>query len=279
MFKKATTIVLALCCLMMCLSACSSKPQPQKTEQPDFAQQELPPDTVCQYISDNGKRTLRFTNNIKTLCATHELTGSPRSRPPRYTSIPEMLETFAAGDIPIEELLHIYIDGGKQDEVDFSHLYEPVLPEDLTVASFVLDRNTCEYVLDNTNGRIWKIDKSRYDTYSQIMQETFYGFDLEITSVKLIAERNAEETLYRAVGMTNTKTEFKKLVYDIPVDDGVLHICELYDFSSYSHTVPSRILFYGERNGIHFTGRLENLQERPTVEYLSSVSMIEYVEK
>ena len=92
---------------------------------------------------------------------------------------------------------------------------------------------------------------------------------------KLYRKGFSAYALFRPYG--NPINPIKVLVYQITTDDSVFHVKETYRLNE-SKTVPQNITVYGTCKNQYFDIYIQYLTERPSVAWLSSFGLREYVE-
>lgn len=177
---------------------------------------------------------------------------------------------------------------------DMNELYEPTLPDDLTTClDITLNGSSYSFYLyhpsvDPTSAEA--LDTT-YGMFSVVSQEIFdrnYANELSFLEYTVGSQTKVEDrdaTVYKYYSRSGA---FQLITYDLSVGDKVLHICEKYTVDWYdssflpdrpiSYSIPYSIQIYGCENGQYFEVLLHNTSERPSVEWLSSFGLTEYVD-
>ncbi len=216
----------------------------------------------------------------------------------RFKSLSDMKDTFVNQKLTAQQIKRIKQYFPKDENgiliCDLSQLYQPALPSNLrtyydieligesytfTVADTSVDPSAEEAVGTITGSFLC----TNQETYELHYAEEFSGDFDNLTSPKSVADRNA--TVYE---YTTTRGTFRVIQYEVTDGEKTLQVSEHYSLVytedafgtdlPISETVPNRINIFGTQDGKYFEVTLAFLAERPTMEWLSSFGLSEYVD-
>lgn len=193
-----------------------------------------------------------------------------------------MISDIKTGNFTAEELGKISKfakdENGRVFICNLSNMYTASCPSDMEMTSVTWYGGDayCFYLSADGDGPTGSVDfksQKRYEEdinfYCNLEEET----PLEVTAVGSEPERNA--TSYEMIDKLDRAIKF--VIYKTGEGDAALNIVEHYCLEENS-SIPSYIIILGQENGKCFEVIVKNLQERPSVEWLSQFGIREYVE-
>ena len=285
--------VLALI-LVICLTGCTSEAMQAKTEQTDPAEvttQKQP--SQYSIIEENGSYYLNFSDGNE---PPEEY--SSQSATVDFDSLAEMQDAFLNNKLEeyqINQIKDIFPKDsqGRIQIWDMNNLQQPTLPFDLVLGSVGLtgqryvffvnsihaDSVSSESPIQSAGSYFQCLMKESYDEYFKRKYEDFFEKKtVHLTSTTAGPDRNS--TVYDYY--TNA-AELRQIRYVLTVGSKTLYVDESYilsiidDLLPVSDTVPSSIEIFGCDNGRYFHVYLSGFSERPSVEWLSSFGLTDFV--
>ena len=191
---------------------------------------------------------------------------------PEFSSVKEMKEALSKGDLSDREIEALMLYSSSKSNIveicDVSKFYEACLPENTSI-SYVIFGGTW-YQFELSNGNIACVVK---EDYLRELERYHTGGGLsdnnEIISVENVADRNAEVTKY--VYMDKTVTIVR---YENELAKGSQNVMELYN----DKDGLVLINLAGECDGAYYVASILDISERPSLEWLASFGLREYVE-
>lgn len=190
---------------------------------------------------------------------------------PEFSSVREMKQKLSMGDLTEEEIeaLMVYApDNANTIEVcDINSLYEAIYPNDITMKYIIYYGQTYSFALDG--GYISCLTQEAYHSkFDRDYNGTNLSDNIVITSERTVDDRNAEELVYNYYG-----TEIRRVRYSNETSHGTQYILEIY-----REGVINGVYIFGTSNGAYYGVYMHDLEERPSIEWLSSFGLREYVE-
>lgn len=200
----------------------------------------------------------------------------------KFASLSELREKVATNSLSDSQKAHIRRvfprdDTGAIKICNLGKLYSPILPErfEITGVYWYGEIYTFDFENEQEFGYVTYCTEETYLQEYEYEYEDFFNRDnISLSRRKQIEDRNAEEFYYETLAGS-----FKQVRYTLTTENKTLIIDETYrlftihsDLST-SDTVPSRIGIYGIDNGVYFIVSLNDLIERPSVEWLLSIGM------
>lgn len=280
--RKNIKFLPILVCLLLALSSCAVSPtnsNPVKITSPSVTEPQVTADTATpteqsietkQYrlFWENGKSYMEFstaapaTGNGFLVALEH----------PRFSSVYEMKQGILSGDFSDAELcaLRAYTPSNINtvEICNIHSLYEATLPAGIEIEHIELYGK--EYTFEFDGGNISYITQ---ETFEYEVERTYNGSALSdsisITSIEAIADRNAEVMRYNYGG-----SEIERVRYTNETSNGMQYILEVY-----KDGVVSRLCILGTLGNAYYkVNYVENLTQRPSIEWLSAFGLREYVE-
>lgn len=287
--RKATNLLITVCCLLLALVACavtpaketeksvSNMPNQTTTQTTTQATEPVVEATKPQDTITTEKYTL-FWEDGKSYMEYHPGEGNEASdgnalaiaHYPTFSSIREMREKLITGDLAEEEITELMRNAPKDSDVveicNINKLYEATYPKDMTLKRIKLFGTGYSFELDN--GYIICTSKDGYlSEFDRIYNGKGFG-GITILSVEKVADRNAEVTRYDNVG-----TECSWVRYTNETDYGTQYVMEIY-----MEDTLMLVYIFGTSNGGYYHADFSGLEERPSLEWISSFGLREYVE-
>ena len=188
----------------------------------------------------------------------------------KFESIEEMRNDIQTGSFSEAEwnMLYHMADSSRQVHIcNISELYEPIYPNSLNSYTVNLIGPKYYYTFfppENFCRVYFYIQSEEY--YNEKIDPACYE---EISAV-ITSESDRDATVYRW-------QKYQVITYSISTAEKTLFVKESYDFDK-SSTVPFVITIEGVEAGQYFEVAISSLQERPSVAWLSSFGLREYVE-
>lgn len=211
----------------------------------------------------------------------------------KFQSLEEMKEVFLNNQLSKTQIETMKIGFPKNDNgimiANMNELYEPTIPIELTLGDICLNGlsysfsfEPCDASTDPMSGFVSILPQSIYDRNYLTVLANLYKEHINSLTQENITDRNA--TVYEY----STQNSEKKLInYDIMIGNKTLHISEHYTVSWHadysipgqliSDSIPSHIQIFGCENGQYFEVGIYGISERPSVEWLSSFGITEYI--
>lgn len=273
---KSRIVVFAL--LAALLTGCSVSVQPAK-QTPTAPPDDLPYEIIC----DNGEYYLMLEGGI---IKGEEVEGSFCEVAPniRFGSIEEMVQDIKTGNFTDDELRDLAKfrkdEDGRTVLCDLSKLYDAYAPEKLDRKIIKWSGETYIFLFDESEG-----DSSCYmqfgcsnATKEKRIEELIACSrvpNFTLLSTEQVDERNA--TVITCTSGNLEIKEHKSVYYTIEDGNKEIFVREWYRHST--DAVPVSVRIYGTEMGVNFSVELiGEFQERPSVEYLMSFGVREYVE-
>ena len=274
---KKYLCVLMVVCLLMSLAACA-KIDANNTQESEFGN-EMP----YSIHVENGEYFLVFKDHFE-VAESDETDEQKLARSIRFETIEEMKNDFETGNFSEREL-EIISEWREEDEekvqiCNLSSLYTARCPSDLTVSSIGWYGGDGYLITMRADADGPKALMSYGVTpeYNEERIELYSNYEenprITVKAVSFDLERNA--TIYEYITSV-IEREYKLIVYSIGEGTEMLYVVETYDVMS-NDEVPSSIEIYGQEQGKYFRLDITNLQERPSVEWLSQFGLKEYAE-
>ena len=238
-------------------------------------------EVICSYEQydiylEDGHYYMKF-NKVNEHVEKVDNHQAPTLHSPKFSSVEEMRQKILAGEVSEKDLSSAYFHARFTDGIteiyDLSHLYEACTPDNTQIKHVTWGGDKYSIAFESTTFDTGYISICTEEMYNQEFSERYANFPNELQtvySVRNIAERNAEETLYG-----NHTGEYKMLKYTLSDETRTLYVQETYclehwDEDWVSETVPHRIFLFGTEKGAMFYTSFSGLSERPSVDWLSS---------
>lgn len=261
--------------LVVILAACTEKPLDSKKN--GQIKNEMP----YTIHKENGKCSLVFKDGYITPNDSANKEECKAIRYIYFDTVQEMINDIKTGNFCDEEKEIMMEFRENEDGVvqicDISSLHTALYPSTFIYQSIGWYGTVYFYTLSSgENGPKAVLNFVPHETYETDI-DFYRNFD-ELTKAEMISvssdpDRNA--VVYDYLNILGE--ESKMLVYTIGEGTEPLHIAECYRLEE-SDTVPAYIKLYGQSKGKYFCVFLNQLQERPSVEWLSQFGICEYVE-
>lgn len=214
-----------------------------------------------------------------------------------FSSLGEMKDSFINNKLTDRQIETMKL-GFPKDEngiaiCNMNQLYEPVLPPDLVASKILLKGSSYGFTLSNPSieSSVKSITGSLSvvspDTYQECYASEFTNF-FNSDTISLDSQIEASDRNSIIYNYSTESGKFRLIQYDIAIGDKLLHVSELYFLyldnttahysTEISDTVPVQIEICGSENKQYFYIYLSGFTERPSVEWLSSFGLAEYVE-
>lgn len=195
---------------------------------------------------------------------------------PVFSSLREMQQKLKNGDLAEEEIAELMRYAPKDTNIveicNINKLYEAIYPEDIEVEYIMFTGRGYTYELGNgTIGYIYYLCQDDYESlFEDEYNFTIGGPFFTVLSVEQVADRNAEVLRYDngILGM-----ECRRVRYTNETDHGTQYVLEVYEGDTLSS-----VNIYGMSNGAYYSVFIAYPEERPSLEWLSSFGLREYVE-
>lgn len=275
MYKSRIVIFGLLAAL---LTGCSAGGQDSQ-----LAPTESPVDLPYEIICDNGGYYLMLEDGI---IKDEEVEGSFSEALPmiKFTSIEEMVQDIKTGNFTEDELRNLAKFPKDEDDrtvlCDLSKLYDAYAPERLDRKIISWYGDAYDFIFEESEG---ESSCCMHSGFSNAKKEK--GIEeliacsrvpnFTLLSTEQVEDRNATVITFTS---GNLEIEERKFVYyTIKDSNKELFVRECYQLST--DTVPVIVHIYGTEKGVNFSVELiREYQERPSVEYLMSFGVREYVE-
>jgi len=195
---------------------------------------------------------------------------------PTFSSLSEMQQKLKTGDLAPEEIAELMRYAPKNTNIveicNINKLYEAMYPENIEVEYIMFTGRGYTYELGN--GTIGYIHYLCQDDYESLFEDeynfTIGGPGFTVLSVEQVADRNAEVLRYDngILGM-----ECRRVRYTNETDHGTQYVLEVYEGDTLSS-----VNIYGMSNGAYYSVFVHAPEERPSLEWISSFGLREYVE-
>lgn len=230
---------------------------------------------------ENGEYFLDFGDG----CTSSNDNGSKEDielvRIVRFSTVQEMINDIKTGNFSAEEM--DIIKGFRKNEeglvqiCNLSSLYSATYPSTFTSQSIAWVGTG--YYIDITTGEngpeallVFK-SQERFEYDIDFYRNFEEQRRITVTSVSSDLERNA--TVYEYLNYAGK--ESKAYFYVIGEGDDALYIWEQYSAEE-GYSTPNEIAVWGQEQGRYFKVIISNLQDRPSVEWLSQFGIRKYVE-
>ena len=203
-----------------------------------------------------------------------------------FDSLAQMKEKFLTGDFSEKELLIIsrWLDkNGEMELPDLDKLYEPVLPEGVTCAEVYWAGDYYSFHLasdqldpEHTNW-LSLVEKEDFEGAEESLRDSLRFYDVQETPME---DRNGTCYAYEIHSTRNQQLQIRKkqvLIYTLETDGKTMIVKEEYDVTDTEKHLEY-VRFYGEENGIYFSGTLYGRQLNPVDQWLMSVGFRPYTE-
>lgn len=194
-----------------------------------------------------------------------------------FDSVAEMKNRILFGDFTEEELKEIgrfYMEDGLIPITDISKLYEPLYPDDFNGYTVSWTGSNYYYTFYNTDHTRWEYltisSSSYYPEHIEKLMDyknqytEFLSSECILEKVVSEADRNATAFYFKRPG----HIEFKVVIYQFKNRGTTFTIYEKYELDK-SDSVPRFVKVYGDYQGMYFYFSMYDLEERPSVEWLS----------
>lgn len=199
-----------------------------------------------------------------------------------FNTMKEMKDAIINVDFTEEQLKEIAKRQARRDGkiyfLNIDELYEPVYPSDLNLTVECGGNYYNWRLTNNTDSVSFGMCPTSEENFSKLKDSEEYlrSFEnKEVLSTTNTADRNATVVQYIDVyGNTVNKS-----YYIIETDEKTLIVQELVTVRQINESFfPYTVYIYGEQNGEYFYAVSYELNERPSVEWLSQFGIREYVE-
>lgn len=231
-------------------------------------------------VEENGNYYLVLQNRDE---ADDSSSGCELAPLVRFDSVAEMkrdIQTGSFTDHEWKQIARFQTDSdGRIQICNLAQLYEPVFPS--TFSHYAVKWYGTGYYFTLSSEQTNKVtpigfmSKDSYDKKIAELYEIENNPRIQIERKSTEPDRSATAYYYSAYG--NPINQIKVLVYQITTDDSVFHVKETYSLNE-SKTVPQYITVYGTCKNQYFDIIIQYLTERPSVAWLSSFGLREYVE-
>jgi len=195
---------------------------------------------------------------------------------PTFSSLSEMQQKLKTGDLAPEEIAELMRYAPKNTNIveicNINKLYEAMYPENIEVEYIMFTGRAYSYELGNSiTGSITYLCQEEYERlYDAQYIHPLGKSGITILSVEQVDDRNAEVLRYDNLSLG---IECSHVRYTNKTDHGTQYILELY-----AEDTLISIKVFGVSNGAYYRVSLHDLEERPSIEWLSSFGLREYVE-
>lgn len=196
-----------------------------------------------------------------------------------FSSVEEMVNDLRTGTFEAYELealsQMITDDEGRIRLINLDHLYEPILPEDLTEYAVELYGGEYHFVFDMDSadrfrGRMLPLPRESFEYY--ISSE----WCVSAPTISLSSEQaNEIRNGLNIVLADPWRENLRSCCYIVQAESKTLYVAETFD-SDYSQSVPSYIMIIGQESDTYYSIVLSYPSSRPTLEWLASFSLKEY---
>ena len=270
--------LIGLVLVIAMLAGCSTK---ELVSQP--AQTEPPIDLPYEIIRDDDGYYLLLDDSSTT---DNEAEGSSQLLNfMHFGSMDEMVQDIKTGNFTEKELLILSIfpkdEDGRTILCDLSKLYDAYAPEQLGEKSITWFGNRYMFSFGDKekelhcNMRIGFSNAEKEECIAQLMNFADAS-NFTLLSTELVEDRNATVVTHIS-GVHDGIRERKTVYYTLKDSNKEVFVCE--DYSYAEDEVPYFIEMYGTENGMNYrvSFAVEG-QDRPSVEFLMSFGVREYVE-
>lgn len=197
---------------------------------------------------------------------------------PTFTSLEEMRQTLISGALSESEVDMIQRDhAGKWEICNLNELFDCTLPKNVSIQYCGPSGAACFWLLKSdifSSGSIRWLPKEQYDeNYSK----DYLRVGKNAYSAENISDRNATEYLCNTGNF-----KYKYLKYQIESQGKTIYVVEEYLLASnsqidrISESIPNRITLFIEENGAFAYAKLYDLEDRPSVKWLSAFGLVAY---
>ena len=272
--------------LLISITGCTSEAMQTKTEQTDPVEvttQKQP--SQYSIIEENGSYYLNFSDGNEP-----PKEYSSQLATMMFDSLAEMQDTFLNNKLTegqINQIKDVFPKDlqGRIQICDMNRLQQPVLPSNLTLGTLGLAGDRYSFFVNSVissssiHGSFHCLTKEDYDDMFERDYENYFEKNtIHLTSTTEEPDRNS--TVY---DYTTSAGTLRRIRYAITQGSKTLYIDESYRLSMkddslpVSDTVPKSISIYGCDNGEYFNVYLSGFSERPSVEWLSSFGLTDFV--
>lgn len=241
------------------------------------------PKLTYDIIEINGQYYLNFNNYSKEQGTT---TNGFALDFIEFSSISELKSTIKSGTLQGWQLDIIKESFPKDDTngikiCNINNLYRPILPTSMKNTSVAWMGENYTFVIESeiANGDFHYHTKEQYDgRYKKNYSDRLSSSSVTVKNEGTTSERNA--TIY---DISTSAGDFQFIRYSLSTASKTLVVDEIYrlrmndESLATSANTPYFITIYGIENGVHFVVELSELEERPSVEWLMSFGIKEYV--
>lgn len=259
-------------CFCLFFSGCFAKSIPNTNEIVSNPEQSEAP--LYELITDNGKLILRFTKEGRHAMSGVEIQNGSLLYP-GFSSLPEMMAAIEDGNLSVQNLTALWKESDHPDEIDLSRVFEPSLPDGLTVKNIQWTADGIQYYFD--------LGMIGYITNPELYEACYADYEspvpdnekIEILSDEQISDRNARQIVYK---LPDSDRTVRILQYALETESSVIYVIENYydEIDAEPTDTPESVYFFGTGNGAQMHGRLSGLTQRPTAEWLCAFRLTEY---
>ena len=199
-----------------------------------------------------------------------------------FSTVAEMQDCIKNGKFSKEDLVGMQAyekaENGKVAVCNVNKLYDVVLPEGFSLNRISWKGISYKFDLIGINGGSGYLrvgDKE--DVQNYIERRSLYNAGKELATIvsnSKDAERNADVIIFKAEA---TGENLKYIRYTYECNGITITAQEEYNLDE-SETIPGWISYWGEGNGVYFTGILGGFTELPSYEWVTSFGLKPYVE-
>ena len=239
------------------------------------------------YMASEGEPFILFNTDFLAALK-QDVNQSMRADYPEFDTLSEMKAYIKAGDFTDSEIMTFINSGaidtaGRLEVFNIEKLYDITAPSDLTKEKIAWEGKyySISFESDQANAFVCVVNREAYDSIIEEKNQAAFQPDHQILSEEQIEDRDARVVYYQS----NT-AKLKRYYYTLESNGNELYICEVYRLEMFNRTdipvsesVPRGIDIVGKNDDGYFHVYLSGFKERPSVEWLSSFGIEDYVEE
>ena len=287
MKKKIFALFITFVMVMFALSACSDPAPAENTTKTPEQTKEILQEPIASYVEKEDKQYIVFAED-RLAELKQDVNQSMRADYPKFNTLSEMKAYIKAGDFTDSEVLTLLRNGAineaNQLEVfNIEKLYDIQIPSNMEIEGYAWEGKTyyIDLKADPMRGFAYVMDQENYE-YKLQEEETFFRQqNVEVVSDEQISDRNARERRFKS-----DVAEGRTVYYTLENNGNTMLVIEHYCHKRYngdtykvSETDPYTVEIIGENGDAYFWVCILDLEERPSVEWLSSFGIADYVEE
>lgn len=285
--KKIFALFITFVMVMLALSACSDPVPAENTAEATEQTKEILQDPIASYVEKEDKQYIVFAED-QLAELKQDINQSNRADYPEFDTLSEMKAYIKAGDYTDSEVLS-FLRGGAINEADqlevfnIEKLHDIQTPSNMEIEGYAWEGNAYYIELkgDPMRGFAYVMDREGYEFKLQEEEFFFQQQNVEVVSDEQIEDRNARERCFKSA-----VAEGRTVSYTLENNGNTMLVIEDYCHKRYngdtykvSETDPYTVEIIGKNGDAYFWVCILDIEERPSVEWLSSFGIVDYVEE